>query len=29
MLNRTVAERGYAILFWTVMFGYSARLLLA
>jgi uncharacterized membrane protein YfcA len=29
MLNRTVAERGYAILFWTVMCGYSARLLLA
>ena len=28
MLNRTVAERGYAILFWTVMCGYSARMLL-
>ncbi len=28
-LNRSVGERGYAILFWTVMFGYSARLLLA
>jgi uncharacterized membrane protein YfcA len=28
-LNRTVGERGYAILFWTVMCGYSARLLLA
>lgn len=28
-LNRTVAERGYAILFWMVMCGYSARLLLA
>ena len=28
-LNRTAGERGYAILFWTVMCGYSARLLLA
>lgn len=28
-LNRTVGERGYAILFWTVMCGYSARLLIA
>jgi uncharacterized protein len=28
-LNRTVGERGYAVLFWTVMCGYSARLLIA
>jgi hypothetical protein len=28
-LNRTIAERGYAILFWMVMCGYTARLLLA
>lgn len=28
-LNRNVGERGYAILFWFVMGGYSARLLLA
>ena len=27
-LNRTVGERGYAMLFWAVMFGYSARLAL-
>jgi uncharacterized membrane protein YfcA len=26
-INREVGERGYALLFWTVMFGYSARLL--
>lgn len=28
-LNRTVGERGYAVLFWTVMCGYSLRLLIA
>jgi uncharacterized membrane protein YfcA len=28
-LNRTVGERGYAVLFWTVMCGYSVRLVLA
>jgi uncharacterized protein len=28
-LNRTVGERGYALLFWGVMSGYAARLVLA
>jgi uncharacterized protein len=28
-LNRTAGERGYAVLFWSVMCGYTARLLLA
>ena len=28
-LNRTAGERGYAILFWMVMCGYSARLVIA
>ena len=28
-LNRAVGERGYAVLFWTVMCGYSLRLVLA
>jgi uncharacterized membrane protein YfcA len=28
-INREVGERGYTLLFWTVMCGYSARLLLA
>ena len=27
-LNRAVGERGYAVLFWTVMCGYSLRLVL-
>jgi uncharacterized protein len=28
-LNRIVGERGYAVLFWSVMCGYAARLVLA
>ena len=28
-INRELGERGYAVLFWTVMCGYSARLLLS